>query len=285
MHHLTFINHPRYAQAFVDYMKSQGVATSLQIRDDGANIFIDHEQDLGRAQTELQRFLAEPNHKRYRQASWLVEEDNPQAEKLAGMYAGVGFSRILKMAGVVTKSIIVICLLVYLWTSQGLDSAARAPLMFFGSMHSLSSSGEVWRWITPAFIHFGIFHFLFNMSAWWIFGGMVERTQSSRRLFMLFLVCAVISNLVQFLWSGNSFGGLSGVVYGVLGYLWFYERFSPAPPFRLPPGLMVFMVIALALGFTNFLPMANQAHLGGLLTGCFLGGLFARLDRARPRQG
>lgn len=283
MHHLTFINHPRYAQAFVDYLKSLGVVASLQIRDDGANVFIDHEQDLERAQFELKRFLAEPNHERYRQASWLMEEDNPQAEKLAGMYAGVGFARILKLAGVVTKSIIVICLLVFLLTSQGFDAAARAPLMFFGSLQSLSASGEVWRWITPAFIHFGIFHFLFNMSAWWIFGGMVERTQSSRRLFMLFLVCAVISNLVQFLWSGNSFGGLSGVVYGVLGYLWFYERFSPAPPFRLPPGLMVFMVIALVLGFTNFLPMANQAHLSGLLTGCFLGGLFARLDRSQAR--
>ena len=281
MQHLTFIRHPRYAQAFVDYLKSLGLTASIQIRDDGANIFIERDEDMALALEELQRFLNEPNHERYRQASWLVAEDDAQAEKLSGMYRGLTFARIMKLSGVVTKSIIVICLVVYILTSQGMDVTARAPFMFFTTLQSLMGSGELWRWITPAFIHFGIFHFMFNMSAWWVFGGMVERTQSSRRLFTLFFICAVISNLVQFMWTGNRFGGLSGVVYGVLGYLWFYERFSPAPPFRLPKGLMVFMLIALALGFTNIMPMANQAHLSGLLTGCFLGGLFARLDRVR----
>ncbi len=279
MHHLTFIRHPRYAQAFVDYLKSLGVSASAQIRDDGANIFIDRDEQVAQAQEELQRFLDEPNHERYRQASWLLDEDTTQAEKLSGLYRGLTFSRIMQLSGVVTKTVIVISLVVYLLTAQGMDSAARAPFMFFSSLRSIASSAELWRWITPAFVHFGIFHFLFNMSAWWVFGGMVERTQRSVRLFSLFLICAVISNLVQFLWTGNRFGGLSGVVYGVLGDLWFYERFSPAPPFRLPKGLMVFMLIALALGFTNIMPMANQAHLSGLLTGCFLGGLLARLDR------
>jgi len=280
MHHLTYIQHPRYAQALVDYLKSLGVSASLQIQDNGANVFVENETDLDLAQTELQRFLQEPNHDRYRQASWLVEEDNLQAEKLSKLYRGVTFARILELTGTVTKSIVVVCLVVYLLTAQGYDAGARAPFMFFSSLQHLSGSSEIWRWISPAFIHFGIFHFMFNMSAWWVFGGMVERSQSSMRLFMLFIVCGVISNLVQFLWSGNQFGGLSGVVYGVLGYLWFYERFSPAPPFRLPPGLMVFMVIALVLGFANIIPVANQAHLSGLLTGCFLGGLLARTDGA-----
>lgn len=284
MHHLTFINHPRYAQAFVDYLKSRGVSASLQIREDGANIFVDQDADLPVAQAELERFLQEPNHERYRQASWLLEEEAPQAERLAGMYRGVGFGRILKMTGVVTKVVVAICLGVFLITAQGADLAARAPFMFFQSLSQLASSGEIWRWITPVFVHFGLLHFAFNMSAWWVFGGLVERTQSSRRLFMLLMLTGVISNLVQFMWTGNRFGGLSGVVYGVLGYLWFYERFSPAPPFRLPQGLMVFMVIALALGFTDIMPMANQAHLSGLLTGCFLGGLLARIERVDPRR-
>lgn len=283
MQHLTFIPHPRYAQAFVDYLKSLGVSASAQIRGDGANIFIERDEQLMQAQEELQRFLNEPDHERYRQASWLLNEDATQADKLSGLYRGLTFSRILQLTGVVTKTIVVICLVVYLLTSQGMDAAARAPFMFYSSLQNIANSGDVWRWITPAFVHFGIFHFLFNMSAWWVFGGMVERTQRPLRLFTLFLICAVVSNLVQFLWTGNRFGGLSGVVYGVLGYLWFYERFSPAPPFRLPKGLMVFMLIALALGFTNIMPMANQAHLSGLLTGCFLGGLLARLDRAHSQ--
>jgi GlpG protein len=282
MHHLTFIRHPRYAQAFVDYLKSLGLSASIQIMEEGANIFIEHDNELGQAQEELERFLQEPNHQRYLQASWMLEEASPQSEKLTGMYRGLTFKRILQMSGVITKSVIVICLLVFVVTSQGMDVAARAPFMFFSSVQELTQGRELWRWLTPAFVHFGIFHFLFNMSAWWIFGGLIERTQRPMRLFTLLFICAVVSNLVQFVWSGNRFGGLSGVVYGVMGYLWFYERFSPAPPFRLPKGLMVFMLITLAIGFTNLLPVANQAHLSGLLSGCFLGGLLARLDRVRP---
>jgi len=277
MQHLTFIRHPRYAQAFVDYLKSLGLAASIQIREDGANIFIEREEDMFRAQEELQRFLNEPNHERYLQASWLLQDEAP-AEQLKGMYRGQTFARIWQMSGFVTKAVIVICLLVFVMTSQGMDSAARAPLMFFSSVQQLMQGRELWRWLTPAFVHFGIFHFLFNMGAWWIFGGMIERSQRSMRLFTLLIVCGVMSNLVQFMWTGNQFGGLSGVVYGILGYLWFYQRFSPASPFHLPRGLMIFMLVTLAIGFTGLLPVANQAHLSGLLTGCFLGGLLARLD-------
>ena len=127
MQHLTFIRHPRYAQAFVDYLKSLGLSASIQIRDDGANVFIEREEELPQALEELQRFLNEPNHERYRQASWLVAEDDAQAEKLSGMYRGITFARIMKLSGVITKTVIVICLGVYIITSQGMDAAARAP--------------------------------------------------------------------------------------------------------------------------------------------------------------
>ncbi|RLU00471.1 MAG: rhomboid family intramembrane serine protease, partial [Ketobacter sp.] len=165
MQHLTFIRHPRYAQAFVDYLISLGLSASIQIRDDGANIFIEREEELPAALEELQRFLNEPNHERYRQASWLVAEDNAeQAEQLSGVYRGITFARIMKLSGVVTKTVIAICLGVYILTSQGMDAVARSPFMFFNSFEALLDSGQLWRWITPAFIHFGIFHFMFNMS-------------------------------------------------------------------------------------------------------------------------
>jgi GlpG protein len=279
MHHLTFIRHPRYAQAFVDYLKSVGIEASSQIREDGANIFIEREAELPKAQQELAMFLQEPDHERYRQASWLVQEESAETEKLTRMYSSNALATVMKMTGLFTKLVIVICVLVYLLTAQGMSEQARAPFMFFGSYQAMGDLTQFWRWITPAFVHFGIFHFAFNMSAWWIFGGMVERTQSTMRLFTLFMICGLISNAVQFVWSGDRFGGLSGVVYGVLGYLWFYERFSDSPPFRLPQGLVVFMLIALALGFADFLPTANQAHLSGLLSGCLLGWFLARLDR------
>ncbi len=277
---LARIGHPRYAQAFVDYLKSLGIEATISISEQGAEIHILNPDAFHRAQQELLLFQENPNHERYFEASWLVQDevDEKINQQFSRFYKGIPLSRIISQTGWVTKTVFVLCALVFFITNQGADVKARAPFMFFANNEMLLTSLEIWRWISPAFVHFGILHFLFNLSAWWIFAGLVERVHSSLRLFALFLICGVISNWVQFYWVGDRFGGLSGVVYGVLGYLWFYQRFSTQPPFRIPQGLVVFMLIALAFGFTGVMNTANQAHLSGLLCGCFLGYFFARSD-------
>ena len=190
---------------------------------------------------------------------------------------------ILKETGPVTQWVFAICLLVFIVTGQGSIRAVYAPLMFFPNVLAMGDWQQAWRWITPVFVHFGLLHFSFNLLSWWIFAGLVERMQSSLRLLGLFLVCAVASNWTEFLWNRNNFGGLSGVVYALLGYLWFYGRFRPESPLQLPSGLVGFMLVALAAGFTDFLPIANMAHLSGLLTGCVLGLACAKLDNADQR--
>ncbi|MGB3621526.1 rhomboid family intramembrane serine protease GlpG [Ketobacter sp. MCCC 1A13808] len=269
----------RDAQAFVDYMQSIGVSCKLQIDGTEIKLFLQDEMQLEQARKELERFGREPTHARYRLASWQLSESNPVNPQLTGLYKGFSIIAAFKNTGPFTLTILAICTLVYLYTGQGMNDAARAPFMFFASAPEMFDLQQIWRWVTPAFLHFGIFHFLFNMGAWWIFGGMVEKGQSGSRLFLIFAATALLSNGVQFFWSGNLFGGLSGVVYAVIGYLWVYQRLHPAPPFRIPNGMMAFMLVALALGFTNFIPTANQAHLAGLLGGCALGWLLAWMDR------
>lgn len=278
---LTHIQHPRYAQAFVDYLQTLGIAAQSQPAGGTMAILLAQPEDLPRAQQELQLFLLEPEHERYWQASWLVE-DEQAASKLSRIYRGPSVWNVVKSTGWVTWLILVACLLVYLLTAEGVDRAAREPLMFFASVEAMLDSGEMWRWITPALLHFGLWHISFNLFAWWIFGGLVEKVQSPLRLLGLFLALAVIGNVAQFFWGGNQFGGLSGVVYGLLGYLWIYPRVNPAAPFRLPQGMVVFMWLMVAIGFLPFMPFANLAHLGGLLGGCALGAVLAWLDKAEP---
>ncbi|HAD47374.1 MAG TPA: rhomboid family intramembrane serine protease, partial [Idiomarina sp.] len=87
----------------------------------------------------------------------------------------------------------------------------------------------------------------------------------------------------QYVVSGPNFGGLSGVVYGLLGFCWLYS-FGRRTPLWLPPGLIVFMVGWLILGYTGVLwvNIANEAHLAGLLSGC-LAGVVVRLLNPTPR--
>ena len=278
---LTDIQHPRYAQALVDYLQTLGIRAHTRPDAGNVAIWIEDESRLPEAQQELARFLDEPDHQRYWQASWLVEEDDTgAAQQLSRYYRGPSIWLYIKTTGWVTKLIVVLCVLVYAVTDQGDSVSARAPLMFFPSVEAMLHSGQLWRWITPAILHFGIFHISFNLFAWWIFGGAVERMQSSMRLLGLFLSFAVIGNVAQFLWGGNQFGGLSGVVYGVLGYLWVYGLVNPNAPFRLPKGMVALIWIMMAIGFVPILPFANLAHLGGLLAGCLFGAALAKLDLA-----
>jgi GlpG protein len=135
------------------------------------------------------------------------------------------------------------------------------------------ASGEWWRLITPIFMHFSLLHILFNLLWVWIVGVRVEPAQGSLPLLGLVLFSGVLSNLAQFVVSGPMFGGMSGVVFALLGYAWLWDKLAMKPRIGLPPALMGFMLFWLVLGFTGVLEgvgfgaIANTAHLVGLLAG------------------
>ena len=127
---------------------------------------------------------------------------------------------------------------------------------------------RVWRLITPIFIHFDPLHILFNMM--WLFdlGSMIEGRQSSWRLAILVVAIAAGSNLGQFWLSGPVFGGMSGVVYGLLGYIWMRGKFDPGSGLYLHPSTVMMMIVWFLACFTPLIPhAANGAHAVGLIMG------------------
>ena len=130
-------------------------------------------------------------------------------------------------------------------------------------------SGQVWRLITPIFIHFGILHLLFNMLWLKDLGFMVEQRKGTWRLAVLVLVLAELSNLAEYLATNHfRFGGMSGVVYGLLGYVYMKGRFDPASGLFLHQTVMIMMMIWFFLCLFNFIPnVANTAHAVGLSIG------------------
>lgn len=151
-----------------------------------------------------------------------------------------------------------------------------------------ASAGQYWRLVTPAFLHFGWLHIVFNSLWLWELGGKVERATGQLNMLGLFLVIAVVSNASQYFVGGPSlFGGMSGVVYGLLGFSWVAPLLQPAWRIRPSPAIMLFMVgwlLACLLGVVEglgFGAIANAAHLGGLLCGVVLGGLLGLASRER----
>ena len=103
--------------------------------------------------------------------------------------------------------------------------------MTYGRQLPEVAHGEVWRLITPIFLHFHFLHIFFNMM--WLFdlGSMVEARESTWKLLLLVLFIGVISNLGSDYAKGPAFGGMSGVIYGLLGYVWMKGKFDPASDF------------------------------------------------------
>ena len=146
--------------------------------------------------------------------------------------------------------------------------------------------GQYWRLITPAFLHFGWLHIVFNCLWLWDLGRRVEQVMGHLNTFMLFLVIAVVSNASQFEFGGGGlFGGMSGVVYGLLGFSWIAPQLQPAWPIQPPKAVMIFMVGWLVVCMSGmvevlgFGAIANAAHLGGLLCGAVVGVVFAGFSR------
>lgn len=139
------------------------------------------------------------------------------------------------------------------------------------------AAGEVWRVISPDFIHFNVMHITFNSLMLWVLGGQLEIKKGSISFLALVIFVSIVSNVAQLLETNYLFGGMSGVVYGLVGYCWLWRYFQPAIFF--PDALLKFSLFWLILGYTPLTEwlglgkMANAAHLYGLIAGLLWGAI------------
>lgn len=149
--------------------------------------------------------------------------------------------------------------------------------LVFGNLSQTLTSGQVWRFLSPAFLHFGWMHLIFNLMWVWYFGRQIEALQGSRTMLLLLIVAGVGANVAQYATGTVLFGGMSGVVYALLAHVWLMSRRVLQSGFFVPQMLVVFMLgwmvftmtdMAGSVGFGN---VANEAHLGGLLVGLVTG--------------
>ena len=157
---------------------------------------------------------------------------------------------------------------------------------YFTNMSYTVEQGHWWRFITPMFIHFGWLHLVFNLLWVWEIGRKIELMNGAIVLFVVVIASSLSANVTQYLMSGPSlFGGMSGVVFGLLGHSLIWSRLVPSKDMGVPKGIYIFMLVYLVIGFTGVIDLlglgtlANGAHLGGLIGGVVIGGLTGLLAR------
>lgn len=146
-------------------------------------------------------------------------------------------------------------------------------------------NGEIWRSIGPCFFHFGFIHILFNLLWWRDLSSVVEKVRGQRFLLFFFIVVGVVSNFFQFIVTGPKFGGLSGVVFGLLGFLGASKILNPRFQYPIPKVDLYFIVGWFFLGLfrLSLFSMANIVHGTGLALGLAFA-VFSGAHAASPQR-
>ena len=228
-----------------------------------------YEDKIAQAKIEFEQFIKSPFDAKYQQAAWQHGETvalNNQGDTLLSSFK----SNFLAHAGIVTLVIFVFCWIVFIASNLGWAQSIFRLFQFYPSLSLEVFTAEPWRLISPIFLHFTLLHIVFNTMWWWQLGGSIEKTLGKGALINLLLISAIFSNLGQFFVSGANFGGLSGVVYALVGFVWWYGYLAPEKGLSLSKPIIGFLLFWLVLGFADLLPVnvANTAHLLGLISGC-----------------
>ncbi len=249
---ITSFTNPRVAQAFVDYMATQGIILTVQ-QHTKTDVWLADESQADRVNAELARFLENPGDPRYLAASWQSGQTG----------SGLHYRRfpflatIRERAGPFTLLLMAACIIVFIIMNVVGDQSVM--------------------------MHFSVMHILFNLLWWWYLGGAVEKRLGSGKLIVITLISALLSGYVQHKFSGPWFGGLSGVVYALMGYVWLRGERDPESGIYLQRGLITFALIWLIAGWFDLFGMsiANGAHVTGLAVGLAMA--FADTLHARKR--
>jgi rhomboid protease GluP len=175
------------------------------------------------------------------------------------------------LAPKVTYFILGFTVFVYLlqMASMAILNGDDLPLLLGARANDLIRAGQLWRFITPVFLHGSVAHIFFNMYALLSIGSFLERHFGHGRFALLYFLGAFSGNVFSFLLTTGYSVGASTAVFGLVAaeVIFFYQnRKLFGSQARQAIGNAVFIIavnllIGLAPGIDNW------GHVGGLLGG------------------
>lgn len=157
------------------------------------------------------------------------------------------------------------------WVPEGADFI----LTYLVNDDAYVARHQYWRFFTPMFVHFAIWHVAFNMGFLYRYGPELEGVYGSGLFTLIYLASGVGGSVVSWLGGANGIGA-SGALFGVgAAFLALHKRFGLFGSEEMR-GWGIYLLGYLAYGFAmqlldlNILNIDNWAHLGGFVTGAAL---------------
>lgn len=301
------------AEKFAEYLYTQGIATNVEAASDGDSpmfdVWVRDEDRLTVAREALRDFRENPGADKFdvkELAEQMRRERLNELRERAKLHkpfqakgSPAGFGGFSKPARF-TVGVIAACVVLSIVTSFGnmrggpraIKSVDELPtsMRIFNALTLVPGStkdreagpmkyvleGQVWRLITPIFLHGSPTHLLFNCLIIYFTGRTLEVLFGPLFFCSLFLLGGVVGNLAQaygpeFLGASPHVIGASGGALALFVFLWLRPMIEPSVPFRVPPlnvaFVLGFVVLSMIPGSPIGAGIANLAHLGGIATG------------------
>lgn len=295
------------ARKFADYLLTQKIESSVLDDPAGFAVWVCDEDKVERARQELAEFTRDPAHPRYGEAVGQAQalRKREAREEKAYTRRQRHIEKEMAHAGTVARQPVTLLLLVASVTLTLLTNFGKQPhsellanlfiapaVVEDGSFYWYPGlglepilHGQVWRLVTPIFLHLNPLHLAFNMLMLLSLGGAVESAAGKWKYLLLVLVLAVSSNVAEYYMSFSLaqqpwfslvpspfFGGMSGVLYGLFGFAWMKSRYEPEYGLRMSSQNVTIMLVWLVVCLVGAVgPVANVAHIAGMLAGMLLG--------------
>lgn len=139
-------------------------------------------------------------------------------------------------------------------------------------------AGQLWRFVTPIFLHGGLLHIAVNSYSLYVIGPQAERAFGRARFLAIYLLSGIMGVIASFFFISEPSLGASGALFGLIGAmvpLLYRNRHIYQNPQRSIMSLVQIVVLNLLIGLTPGID--NSAHIGGLIGGLALGWIAAPL--------
>lgn len=190
--------------------------------------------------------------------------------------------QVMRPEGKTKMVTVTLALTVMIWL---LATANPNQVLGYGLMiPSRIQMGELWRLVTPMFLHYEFAHIAFNMLSLYIFGRFVERIYGSGRFVGIYLLAGIGGCLLSFALNDQPSLGASGAVFGLFGALLAFGQYDRRA-FAMTIGASVYGLLIMNLIFGFMMPnVDNWGHIGGLIGGYLTAMTLGLPNRAGKRR-